>query len=136
MIPTDIITYYMDLPAENAAYLLDNTSKPEWKIHHSFRPEYFANTLSPKDMRNAANALFNSDEQARKYETNRIRSGPGELDFAEGPDSATLMDIKYVCMNASESKEKRQCQTESASLYGERPTTGFVYKPVPITSAT
>lgn len=101
MVPVNIHTYFMNLTEANAA----PNSAPVWRVLHDFKDEYQLKDLSPASMQELANRMYNDVDLAAQFEWNsNRRGGAGAV-----KPSAKLHDQDYLCMQTSETFERKDC---------------------------
>ena len=71
LLPINIDTYYMDLPAANLA------GRITWEKLHDFLNYYELADMSPANMLKASDRMMNDAEYALKYARMRDKLGPG-----------------------------------------------------------
>lgn len=98
MVPLNIHTYYMNLTEANA----HPDTTPTWQVLHDFKQEYSLEDLSPASMKELTNRMYNNVDVAALYEWNSDRRGSPK-------PSPTLHNQKYLCMQTSETFERKDC---------------------------
>jgi hypothetical protein len=98
MVPTNTHTYYMNLTEANA----NPTAEPVWSELHDMLEEYSIKDMSPSNMKDFTERMYNDPELGGLYNWNRDRRGSART-------TPPLHDNSFLCLQATETFEKDDC---------------------------
>uniref|UniRef100_A0A7S3IM91 Uncharacterized protein n=1 Tax=Strombidium inclinatum TaxID=197538 RepID=A0A7S3IM91_9SPIT len=102
MVPLNIHTYTMNLTEAN----LNPEETPQFFELHDFLTEYGLDDLSPSSMKEFTERMYNDVDLASQYEWNMNRRGG----TPSVKPKAKLHNKSYLCLQASETFEKKDCE--------------------------
>jgi len=98
MVPLNVHTYYTNLTEAN----LNPSVTPVWHELHDFLEEYGLKDMSPSSMKDLTERFFDDSDLASQYEWNTRRR-------AASKPAIKRHQKKYLCMQASETFEQKDC---------------------------